>query len=159
MMIAIVSNACTASMSNTVILMYLSNASSFSYQQYVYSYTAISTTTILSFAFRQDPSFWAMDDVYVIDTVTSQTINSDPSFESGTSNCCSTCNPSGSSSAGVVTTGCANTGSYCYYDGSVGNPDYLIITLTTVSGRLYSISFWLENIGNPINSATVLIGS
>jgi hypothetical protein len=159
MMIAIVSNACTASMSNTVTLMYLSNASPFSYQQYVYSYTATSTTTILSFAFRQDPSWWAMDDVYVIDTVTGQTINSDPSFESGTLNCCSVCNPSGSSSGGQISSLYPHTGTYNYYDGAVTNPDYLILTLTTVSGRLYTISFWLENIGNPINSATVLIGS
>ncbi len=158
-MIAIVFNSCTASMSNPEILLYLSNVSPFDYQQYVYSYTATSTTTILIFAFRQDPNYWALDDVYVIDTVTNQTINSDPSFESGTLDCCSLCNPSGSSSAGEVSSSDPHTGYYSYFDGAVGNPDYLILNLTTVSGLLYSVSFWLANLGDPTNSATVLIGS
>jgi hypothetical protein len=130
------------------------------YQQYVYSYAATSTTTILSFGFRQDPSWWAMDDVYVIDTVTSQTINNDPSFESGSlSLCCTMCNLSSGSVGGQISSSYPHTGIYNYYDGSIGNLDYLIMTLTTVSGRVYSVSFWLKNLGGPTNSATVLIGS
>ncbi len=114
---------------------------------------------ILSFAFRQDPSYFAMDDVYVVDTVTGLTVNSDPSFESGTLNCCTLCNPSGSSAGGQISSSYALTGTFNYYDGAVGNPDYLILTLTVVPGRTYTISFWLRNLGGPTNSITILVDS
>lgn len=39
------------------------NAAAFSYTHYQYSLVASSASTPISFAFRQDPSFWRLDDV------------------------------------------------------------------------------------------------
>jgi hypothetical protein len=43
----------------------LTNSSSFSYTHVVYDFVASSNSTVLQFAFRQDPSFWDLDDVAV----------------------------------------------------------------------------------------------
>ena len=81
-----------------------------------------------------------------------------PGFETGSLTGYYTfCNPSSSAASGVVMSGCGYTGTYCYYDGSVGNPDYISQTMAAVPNQYYTVSFWLWNQGGPTNSATVIL--
>jgi hypothetical protein len=80
-----------------------------------------------------------------------------PGFETGAlTGYYAFCNPSSSAAAGTVSGANARSGTFCYYDGSVGNPDYLSQTMAAVPNTYYTISFWLYNLGAPTNSATVI---
>lgn len=57
-------NSFSASFGSSV-LTSLTNARTFGYTLYSYVVTATSSTTNLSFSFRQDPSYWALDNVSV----------------------------------------------------------------------------------------------
>jgi len=46
----------------------LVNAGAFGYQQTVFNFTAVNATTNISFNYRQDPSFWGLDDVSLTQT-------------------------------------------------------------------------------------------
>ena len=80
-------------------------------------------------------------------------------FETGNLNSWTYCNPAGATSAGAVkaTTDylfCegvyyqAKLGSYYYYDGAVGNIDYLYQVFNTEVGQTYTVSYWLFNLGS-----------
>lgn len=152
-------------MVNARAFFYLSNAGAFSYTKFGFEYYQTSgTTMIITVGLRQDPDWYYLDDFYVIDTVTGATMNNDPSFETGgLSACCggsSTCNTFGASPQGTVVSGNAHTGTYCFRDGAVGNPDYFTVTITNiVIGRTYNISFWLMNTTGTPNTAIVIVGS
>lgn len=57
-------NQFIASWNNTPVST-LTDASASAYTNYVFSVTATSTSTPLSFSFRQDPNFWNIDDISV----------------------------------------------------------------------------------------------
>ena len=156
---AILQNSCTAALINPVTLLYLSNISpTNSYVYYSYSYLSTASSITLTMAFRQDPSYWALDDISVTLSAGGPNLVQNPGFETGTLNgYYAFCNPSSSSAAGTVTGSNARSGTYCYYDGSVGNPDYLSQTMAAIPNTYYTISFWLWNLGGPSNSATVIV--
>jgi hypothetical protein len=106
----------------------------------------------LKFAFRQDRSYWCLDDISVKINQSHECIV-DGGFESGTLSAY----PSNLTSSGVVNTACPHTGTYGYYDGNHQQLDYLSQTFSTVSKNVYEISFWLSNLGSSPNSINVTI--
>jgi hypothetical protein len=150
---------CTTSVKNPQILLYISNSPPFVYQFFQLSFVAASSNTTLLFALRQDPSYWCLDDISVRSPFGEECIE-DGSFESNSLSTYYTfCNPSNSAASGRITTDCPYTGSYSYYDGAVGNPDYLSQSFVTTPGTTYNLTFWLANQGATINSATILVRS
>jgi hypothetical protein len=139
-------------------LVYLSNMTLFSYTYYTYSYVAAYNSTTMMLALRQDPSYWCLDDISVVDPNGVQ-LWQDGGFEmSPLTTYYTYCNPNGAAASGVISTQCVHSGSYSFYDGSVTYSDYLSQAFTTVVGDTYTISFWLANQGNPTNSFLVIIG-
>jgi hypothetical protein len=121
------------------------------YQQYTTSFTATATQSFISFAFREDPAFLSLDDVSV-------TLGMGPNlilnggFESGPvgQNAPASwtyLNVFGAGAAGVVNTGCAHTGSNCYFDGAIQAYDAITQQISTTIGSTYDISFWLSDNG------------
>jgi hypothetical protein len=53
------------------------------WQQYTYTFTATDATTQVGFLFRQDPAFWAFDDVSVTAPASSTNLIVNPGFEDG----------------------------------------------------------------------------
>ena len=137
--------------------LYISNANPFGYTYYSYPYQATASTATLTMAFEQDPSFWCLDDISVALQTGGPNLVVDPGFESGALGSYISCNPSGASSSGTVSTTCPNSGWYSYYDGSIGNPDFLSQSFFVTSGSVYIVSFWLENVGATPNSATIIM--
>ncbi|CAF0739805.1 unnamed protein product [Rotaria sordida] len=170
--VTITSNTCTAGWKGVTVLYHCTSCPNIvPYTQYTYTYTAISNRTRIAFAFREDEGCFALDAVSVR-RLTAPTIeligNND--FETGTLSSWTYCNPNSASSAGEVipnsdnfqcmtSTYQAKSGSYFYYDGAVGNCDYLIQTFSTIVGQTYTISYWLYNRGNTAypSSADVII--
>ena len=108
-------------------------------------------------AFRQDPSYWCLDDISVSYNGVQMWQNG--GFEvSPLTQYYNYCNPSGASASGTISTSCIHSGSYSFYDGSVGFSDYLSQSFTTAIGATYNISFWLANQGGTPNSALIIIG-
>jgi hypothetical protein len=122
-----------------------------SYTPYTVNFTASSTTSDISFAFREDPAFLHLDNV----TVTTGggpnlLVNGD--FEAGpvgdhAPTGWTYLNIFGASAAGVVATGCGVGGSNCYNDGAVQAYDSITQAITTTPGALYTISFQLTDNG------------
>jgi len=129
----------------------------FPYTYYEYLFVATSTSTTMMFALRQDPSYWCLDDISVDDNGTEMW--QDGGFEnSPLTQYYTYCNPNGASSSGTISTSCVHSGSYSFYDGSVGYSDYISQSFATVIGATYNISFWLENQGSTPNSVLLMIG-
>ncbi len=113
-------------------------------------------------ALRNDPSYWCLDDISVVDPNGVQ-LWQDGGFEmSPLTTYYTYCNPNGASASGAITATCAHSGTYSFYDGSVTYSDYLSQTFTTVVGDTYNISFWLADQSSPQgttpNSFLVIIG-
>ncbi len=143
--------------SSVTVLLYLSNVASFPYTFYQYLYVATSTNTTMMFAFRQDPSFWCLDDVSV--DYNGVEMWQDGNFDnSPLTQYYTYCNPSGASSSGVISTTCVHGSNHSFYDGSVGYSDYLSQSFTAVVGATYNITFWLANQGSTPNSLLLIIG-
>lgn len=98
------------------------------------------------FSFRNDPSFWFLDDVSVSNSSGKQFL-SNGGFEQGTLTNWVYCNPSNATFAGVVTSSVHHSGTYCYSDGSVGSPDYLSQAFNVQPNTMYSVQFWLSATG------------
>ncbi|CAF4435619.1 unnamed protein product [Rotaria socialis] len=156
---SILQNSCTANLTNPVVVLYLSNISSTSgYVYYSYSYQSTASSLTLTMAFRQDPAYWALDDISVALSTGGPNLVQNPGFETGSlTGYYTLCNPSSSSSSGTVSSAYPHSGTDCYYDGSIGNPDYLSQTMAAIPNNYYTISFWLWNKGGPANSATVVV--
>ncbi|CAF3794904.1 unnamed protein product [Rotaria socialis] len=154
---SVLNNTCTAIMSGTITtLVYLSDVAIFPYTYFQYLYVATSTSTTMMLALRQDPSYWCLDDISV--TNNSSQLWQDGGFEqSPLTQYYTYCNPNGASASGSISATCTHSGSYSFYDGSVGYSDYLSQTFTTVVGSTYNITFWLQSMGGPANSFLVII--
>jgi hypothetical protein len=126
-------------------LYYVINPTSSSFPNYTcYAYTWVATesSATLSFFFRDDSSFWLLDDVSVYQGLTQMIING--GFETGDP---TGWNYSGSctTSPGAVSSGSsfAHSGNYFYYDACSNFGDTISQTFATIIGDTYDISFWL----------------
>ncbi len=141
------------------------------YQEFTTSFVASSTTTDVSFAFREVPAFFAFDDASVkLDPAsggTGQELLQDPGFEGAT---VGTATPAGwhqwgqapaPSFAGLVAgpggSACdpngANSGTKFWCDGAVEGYDGLWQPVATTPGKTYDVTFYLgDNSGQaPVN--------
>jgi len=135
--------------------------------QYIFNYTAPNVTTAtLTFSFRNDPSFWYLDDVSVTNS-SGQQFLLNGGFEQGTLADWVYCNPNNAIYSGSVYNANANgssyifvhSGSYSYADGSVGSPDYLSQTFNVIPYHVYTVSFWLSEYGGNMSFAWITISS
>ncbi|CAF1235174.1 unnamed protein product [Adineta steineri] len=132
---SITSNTCTSGWTGVTILYHCTNCTTIHpYAYYSYTYVAIATLTRISFSFREDNGCFAIDTVSVRSTAAPTVeLISNNDFETGSFSSWTYCNPNGASAAGKVYhslfcvsyTLTPKSGSYFYYDGAVGNNDYL----------------------------------
>ena len=119
------------------------------YTAYSVGFTASSVSTVVTFAFRDDPAFLLFDNASVVDTThPSGNLLVNPGFEANANT------PIGwtyfdqdnVAFAGVVNTsdGAAYQGSNYWYDGAVGGYDGLSQTLATTLGDTYRVGFELQ---------------
>ena len=167
----ITSNICTVGWNGVTVLYHCDNCPDISpYAQFTYTYTAISNQTRITFAFREDVGCFALDAVSVRST-SAPTVEliANNDFETGSLSSWTYCNPKSATSGGEVIKNSQNincvgftyqakSGSHFYFDGAVGNADYLIQTFPTNVGSTYTISYWLYNQGTAsASSADVII--
>lgn len=121
--------------------------------------TGLSAT--LSFVFRHDPGYWALDDVSVSNGATQLIING--GFESGNltgwSYSISGSCPGNYGGQTMHDSSIAKSGDFYYFDGCFGNSDKLYQTFPTIAGVTYNISFWLINKDccDPVEIANITI--
>jgi len=120
-----------------------------SYQTFNTSFTATSTTSNISFAFREDPAFLSLDNV-VVRLGAGPNLLVNGNFDAGpvggqAPTGWTYLNTFGATFGGVVTAGCGTGGSNCYYDGAVQAYDSITQAITTTPGLLYNISFDLSD--------------
>ena len=118
---------------------------------YTTSFTASSTSTSFSFAFREDPAFLSLSDV-TVSTGGGPNILSNGNFALGPVGVnqptdWTYLNVYNSFASGVTGTSCGFGGSNCYYDGSVQAYDAITQSLSTIVGDLYNVSFYLDDNG------------
>ena len=121
------------------------------YTQYTTSFIAGSTSTDLSFAFREDPAFLMLDDI-VLTTGGGPNLVVNGGFESGLEGSNAPVgwtylNVFGAAAAGEVSSTPPHSGSLDYRDGAVQAYDALTQNITTVIGQTYDLSFWLTDDG------------
>lgn len=122
------------------------------YQQYSVSFIAAAANTDLTFALRNDPGFFGLDDISLVDNTTSSpNLVVNGGFESGLPPWTSD-NIYGAAFAGQVNgTNCtgvsvgAHTGTSEWCDGSVQAYDAIDQNIATNVGDNYTISFWLDS--------------
>ena len=118
----------------------------------------MSTETIIIFAFRNDPSYWCLDSVSIVDISSNHELLVNGNFERNPSNGFLRCNSYGNRSTNLfIASGHAYNGFHSFCDGSVGQPDYLVQKFNTKIGHSYFLSFWLQNLDDLSNSARVLL--
>jgi hypothetical protein len=116
------------------------------YTEYTANFTAVGSSTVLAFAFREDPAFWSLDDVSVVAHGGSTNIVSDGDFSNTTLSPWVYTNVYGVDDAnGVLDSGCGRSGGNCWYDGAVQAYDGLNQTISTVTGQQYTLTFWLTD--------------
>ena len=114
------------------------------YTQYTATFTATSTSTYVTFSFRDDPAFIYFSNVSMVDkTASGPNLLADSNFASGTTGW-NVINPFGAAYSGTVQCGGVGQGGAgcAWYDGSVQAYDSLSQLLTTVPGHVYLISFY-----------------
>jgi hypothetical protein len=116
------------------------------YTEYSVNFTAISSTTDLAFAFREDPAFWSLDNVSVTTSSSSTNLVSDGDFSNTTLAPWTYDNNYGVNDAnGELRSGCGTSGGNCFYDGAVQAYDGIDQNISTVAGQAYTLSFWLTD--------------
>jgi hypothetical protein len=137
------------------------------YQQFTTSFTADSSATYVSFAFREVPAFFAFDDVSVVDHGSNVNLIQAGDFEGlaynqpGIPYPWHGWNQGGISFAGYVANGASRcapnaggpvSGGNYWCDGSVQDYDALFQLIATQPGHQYDISFYLgDNSGHAIS--------
>lgn len=145
------------------------------YTQFSVNFVASASSEYVSFAFREVPAYFSLDDVSVTQQGSGTNLLADPGFESDTPANLLTNFPVGwsrwiqsvdTSAIGVVAGpgslyGCSesgpHTGSYFWCDGSVEGYDALYQQLNGLTvGATYTITFWLtDNSGEGITNPTI----
>ncbi len=109
------------------------------------SFTAALTTTDITFAFREDPSFISFSDVTLTDLTNPSgnlILNGDFSSGSGSNATDWTyANNYGATFGGIVDTDCPGGFATCWYDGAVQAYDAIEQAVTTNVGDTYLLSF------------------
>jgi fibronectin-binding autotransporter adhesin len=148
-------------------LLNLQNATASPYTLYSYTYTAVLTQTYITFQFRQDPSYYNLDNVSITPLGSGTALAVNGNFEGSTSNMGGQLVPNGwtfvgqagLTAGGTTAAGCGIGGSACWHDGSVGGVDGLFQSFATTIGSQYTISFELTNLGGGTNEAVVQVGA
>lgn len=151
---------CLETTTSSALLLNLTDECEFPYRPYTFTFFSPigSNRSLLTFEFRHDESYWALDDVVVRDVSADSLLNIDGGFETGNiSACCQVCNPSFSCFPGQLDTQFPHRGTYHYLAGASVDSDFLVQELPTVAERYYSVSFWLRNFGFGTNNAVVTI--
>lgn len=122
------------------------------YTQYTTNFVATNATTNLSFAFREDPAFLLLDDVNMTLNGSGPNLVVNGGFEDGPVGSSAPSgwnylNLFGATFGGVVSSGCAHTGSNCYSDGAVQAYDSITQAISTQIGQTYNVDFWLNDNG------------
>jgi hypothetical protein len=118
---------------------------------YSVGFTASSTTSDISFAFREDPAFLHLDNV-TVRTGGGPNLLVNGDFEAGPVGANAPTgwtylNIFGAIAAGTVEAGCGVGGSNCYFDGAVQAYDSITQAIPTTTGALYTITFQLTDDG------------
>ena len=127
-------------------ILYTSGTSSVSYVCYAYVWQAPTTKTVsLTFQMRNDPDFWHLDDVSVLEGPTEMISNG--GFETGTFSPWVVSAPSGCG-LGIranISTDSPHNGTYSVADGCNGALDRVRQSFSAVAGQIYVVSFWLKS--------------
>jgi len=123
------------------------------YTQYIYNITADSSTTILTFLFRQDPTYWGFDNISLKDSFGNE-LMVNGGFETGDTTGWLQVRQQGLAMDGVVVPSTVGTTAddseeenYYWVDGEVEGVDGLAQAIATVTGQTYTLSFWLAGSG------------
>ena len=127
------------------------------YTYYVASFTALKTSSVLTFAFRNDPGHFEFDDATLTDNSNS-TVNllGNPGFEAQGAGLSpqpwTYFDQSNISYNGSVRTGNAkfspHSGANYWDDGATGGYDGIYQTLATTVGDSYTVGFWLNEVSS-----------
>ena len=126
------------------------------YTYYVASFTALQATTFLTFAFRDDPGHFELDDTFLADSNASNTnLLANPGFEARAAGSAPSpwvyFDQSNITYNGYTNTGGAKfsprTGSNYWDDGATGGYDGIYQSVATTVGDTYTIGFYLNEIG------------
>jgi hypothetical protein len=123
-----------------------------SYKTYTATFVATSTSTNLSFAFRDDPAFLELSSVSVT-TGSGSNLVANGNFAAGTIGGSA---PTGwsylnyytASNGGVLKSACGISSLNCYYDGAVQGYDMISQAITTKVGSAYTVTFDLNETGS-----------
>jgi autotransporter-associated beta strand protein len=131
------------------------------YQQYTYTVTADASQEILSFTFRNDPSFSQLDDISLTPISGGANLVQNPGFEGGTTagqdgvqipNDWIAIGQQGLAAAGTVDSSNPHSGSFSWDDGSVGGQDGIAQAVSVTAGDSYTLSFWYST--DPVDNGT-----
>jgi hypothetical protein len=154
----ILPNNCT--LTQITPLLSLNNTAQFTYTFYSIPYTAVANQTMITFAFRQDPQYWAIDDISVRDATSGIEVLQNGDFENAIFAPFSYCNQSGINDTFSTYSSdnqFPNSGSYAFVDFTANAPDYISQMLILSAGEVYNVTFWLQNGGGPSNSFMVIM--
>ena len=136
----------------------LLDAGPFDFTHYSYVLTATASTSTVTFLFRQDPSYWSLDNVSVLAGGAGSNLILNGDFETGDHSNWLMVGQQGLNAAGIVSTYAPKDGAYSWYDGAVGGVDGIAQQIATTPGQSYTFSFDLKNFGNPTNSFDAYMG-
>jgi len=125
------------------------------FQAYSVNFVETLSNTQITFAFREDPAFLAVENFSVVDvTASSGNLLVDGDMSAGTAGNNTPpgwtyANVFGASASGVVQKPCSETNgpnsAVCWYDGAVGAYDAVTQVIATTVGHTYRISFSLAD--------------
>jgi hypothetical protein len=107
---------------------------------------------MITFAFRQDPAYWAIDDISVRNEISGVEVLQNGDFENETFAPFSYCNQQGVNIVIPPPGNQSHAGSFAFVDPTAYAPDYISQMLILTIGQVYNVTFWLLNAGGPPNS-------